>query len=76
MINIDQSASARRRGPVMTSALRSLIWARGPCDFGDGFVAVLLPVHLTVLGFSPLEIGILYQGLLRLTDMSPFTHPD
>ena len=59
MINIDQSASARRRGPVMTSALRSLIWARGPRDFGDGFVAVLLPVYLTVLGFSPLEIGIL-----------------
>jgi hypothetical protein len=43
----------------MTSALRSLIWARGPRDFGDGFVVVLLPVYLTVLGFSPLEIGIL-----------------
>jgi MFS family permease len=43
----------------MTSALRSLIWARGPRDFGDGFVAVLLPVYLTVLGFSSLEIGIL-----------------
>jgi MFS family permease len=28
-------------------------------DFGDGFVAVLLPVYLTALGFSPLEVGVI-----------------
>jgi hypothetical protein len=31
--------------------------ARGLRDFGDGFVAVLLPVYLMALGFSPLEVG-------------------
>ncbi|MGC1954153.1 MAG: MFS transporter, partial [Gammaproteobacteria bacterium] len=28
-------------------------------DFGDGFVAVLLPFYLLALGLSPLEVGIL-----------------
>ena len=28
-------------------------------DFGDGFVAVLLPAYLLALGFSPLEVGII-----------------
>jgi MFS family permease len=41
----------------MSSTLCSLILARGLRDFGDGFVAVLLPVYLTGLGFSSLEIG-------------------
>jgi MFS family permease len=27
-------------------------------DFGDGFVAVLLPVYLTALGFNALQVGI------------------
>jgi MFS family permease len=31
--------------------------ARALRDFGDGFVAVLLPVYLTALGFTPLAIG-------------------
>jgi hypothetical protein len=50
LINIDQSASTRRRDPVMTSALQSMICTRGLRDFGDGFVVVLLPVYLTALG--------------------------
>jgi MFS family permease len=32
--------------------------ARAFRDFGDGFVAVLLPVYLTALGLGPLEVGI------------------
>ena len=32
--------------------------ARALRDFGDGFVAVLLPVYLSTLGLGPLEIGI------------------
>ena len=32
--------------------------ARALRDFGDGFVAVLLPVYLSALGLGPLEIGI------------------
>lgn len=38
--------------------VRRLLRARALRDFGDGFVAVLLPVHLTVLGFGPAEIGV------------------
>jgi MFS family permease len=34
-------------------------WARALRDFGDGFVAVLLPVYLTALGFSPLQVGVI-----------------
>lgn len=33
--------------------------ARGLRDFGDGAAAVLLPAHLTALGFGPAEIGVL-----------------
>src|SRR5687768_11192215 len=32
--------------------------ARALRDFGDGFVAVLLPVYLTAMGFGALEVGI------------------
>jgi MFS family permease len=32
--------------------------ARAFRDFGDGFVAILLAVYLTALGFSPLEVGV------------------
>jgi MFS family permease len=43
----------------MISPLLVLLGARGLRDFGDGFVAVLLPVYLMALGFSPLEVGAL-----------------
>ena len=32
--------------------------ARALRDFGDGFVAVLLPVYLTAIGLGPLEVGV------------------
>ena len=32
--------------------------ARAIRDFGDGFVAILLPVYLTALGLSPLDVGV------------------
>ncbi|HEU0113089.1 MAG TPA: MFS transporter [Thermomicrobiales bacterium] len=34
-----------------------LLRARGIRAFGDGFVSVLLPLHLTTLGFSAVEVG-------------------
>jgi MFS family permease len=43
----------------MTSTLHLLLWARGLRDFGDGFVAVLLPVYLKALNFSSFEVGVL-----------------
>src|SRR3546814_13107242 len=35
-----------------------LFAARALRDFGDGFVAVLLPVYLTALGLTPAQVGI------------------
>ena len=43
----------------MNSPLRLLLGARGLRNFGDGFVAVLLPAYLKALGFTPLEVGAL-----------------
>ena len=41
------------------AAITHLLWARALRDFGDGFVAVLLPVYLISLGFSPLQVGVI-----------------
>jgi MFS family permease len=38
--------------------------ARALRDFGDGFVAVLLPVYLTALGLGPFEVGVVAAGSL------------
>jgi MFS family permease len=37
---------------------RRLVAARALRDFGDGFVAVLLPVYLLGLGFTALQVGV------------------
>jgi MFS family permease len=41
-----------------------LIAARGVRGFGDGFTALLLPVYLTLLGFSPFRVGVLTTATL------------
>ena len=41
-----------------------LFAARALRDFGDGFVAVLLPVYLLALGFTPLQVGIIATASL------------
>lgn len=41
-----------------------LFAARAVRDFGDGFVAVLLPVYLLALGFTPLDVGIIATASL------------
>ena len=41
-----------------------LFAARALRDFGDGFVAILLPVYLLLLGFSPLQVGIIATASL------------
>jgi len=45
-------------------SVRRLLWARGLRAFADGFVSLLLPVHLLGLGFSPLEVGAIATGTL------------
>ncbi len=42
----------------------SLLWARGLRAFGDGFVSLLLPFYLTLLGFDALEIGVMITATL------------
>ena len=45
--------------PAPTTAATAQIYtARALRDFGDGFVAVLLPVYLTAIGMGYFEIGL------------------
>ena len=48
----------------MTPAARLLISARALRAFGDGIVALLLPLHLTALGFGPVQVGLLTTATL------------
>ncbi|MCA1489460.1 MFS transporter [Sinorhizobium alkalisoli] len=41
-----------------------LFAARALRDIGDGFVAVLLPIYLLTLGFTPLEVGVIATASL------------
>jgi MFS family permease len=42
----------------VSSAAGKVYLARAIRDFGDGFVAILLPVYLTALGLSAFEVGV------------------
>lgn len=56
-INADQASDALPTlGFTPTTCLFA---ARALRDFGDGFVAVLLPVYLLALGLTPLEVGVI-----------------
>ncbi|WP_332116991.1 MFS transporter [Azorhizobium caulinodans] len=46
------------------SPVSSLYAARALRDFGDGFVAVLLPVYLSALGLGAFEIGVVATAAL------------
>jgi MFS family permease len=41
-----------------------LLWARGLRAFADGYVSLLLPYYLTLLGYSALEIGAIVTATL------------
>jgi len=41
-----------------------VILARAVRDFGDGFVAILLPVYLIALGYSATEVGVIATAAL------------
>jgi MFS family permease len=58
-ISAGSGASPRRPDPaVYVYAARSLR------DFGDGFVAILLPVYLIALGLGALEVGVIATAAL------------
>jgi MFS family permease len=46
------------------SEARVLLWGRALRAFGDGFVSLLLPVYLTVLGIDEVGVGILTAATL------------
>ena len=56
MVRRINMAEARWIGQGSASA--SLNAARALRDFGDGFVAVLLPVYLTAIGLGAFEVGV------------------
>lgn len=44
--------------------IRCVMAARGLRAFGDGYVAILLPVHLGRLGYGPTEVGLVATSTL------------
>src|SRR5437016_11366356 len=50
--------------PSAVSDTKRILIARGLRAFGDGFVALLVPIYLIELGFSPLAIGAIVTSTL------------
>jgi MFS family permease len=44
--------------------MNNIFFARAVRDFGDGFVAILLPVYLTALGLSAFDVGVIATAAL------------
>ena len=44
--------------------MNKILFARALRDFGDGFVAILLPVYLTALGLSAFDVGVIATAAL------------
>ena len=64
---LDADGSLRRRRHATVAVMRTshtLIAARAVRAFGDGFTALLLPVYLSGLGFSPFRVGALTTATL------------
>lgn len=53
-----------RASATGSTAVRRLLAARSLRDFGDGFVALILPFYLTALGLSPFEVGVVASSAL------------
>lgn len=56
--------SAPMDGRYRFSDTNRILVARGLRAFGDGFVALLVPIYLVELGFSPLAIGAIVTATL------------
>jgi MFS family permease len=41
-----------------------ILWSRALRAFGDGYMSLLLPFYLTLLGFNALEVGVIVTGTL------------
>ena len=64
----DAGSPVSRTGFLWLRALSGdtgrILVARGLRAFGDGFVALLVPIYLIELGFSPLAIGAVVTATL------------
>lgn len=52
------SSTGDRESRPLGGVVTSVYLARALRDFGDGFVAILLPVYLTAIGLGSFEVGI------------------
>lgn len=50
--------------PGTLPAARLILWTRALRAFGDGYMSLLLPFYLTLLGFSALEVGVIITATL------------
>lgn len=50
--------------PETSTDAHLLLWGRAARAFGDGFVSVLLPLHLAALGLSNIEVGAIATATL------------
>ena len=44
--------------------LPQILWARALRAFADGYVSLLLPIYLILLGMSPFQVGVIATGTL------------
>ncbi|QQP89300.1 MFS transporter [Skermanella sp. TT6] len=51
-------------GGRMPGVLARILVGRGMRSFADGFVALLLPIHLSRLGYGPAEVGLVATATL------------
>jgi predicted MFS family arabinose efflux permease len=63
-ISFFSSRSGFSASPTGAGDMRRILVARGLRAFGDGFVALLVPIYLIELGFSPLAIGAVVTATL------------
>ena len=59
-----QLAKFRNEATAMSDAITPIYVARAVRDFGDGFVAVLLPIYLTTIGLGAFEVGVVASASL------------
>jgi MFS family permease len=53
-----------RPSQTLSPDIRRVLWARSLRAFGDGYVAILLPMHLSRLGYDAFGVGLLSTASL------------
>ena len=62
---VEAEAGVRARpSKTLPPDIRRVLWARSLRAFGDGYVAILLPLHLARLGYDAFGVGIISTATL------------